>query len=120
MPLLCAASSLLLPQILGRGFHSAPFQKKFDETISKLTTHWCCRSPKDQVRGLPEASNHCTGELVYFQCEPTLSQTFVQERYNATDLAVLRILPVDRDPSALVFKAVYGIERSMGGYNNSY
>ena len=43
-----------------------------------------------------------------------------QERYNATDLAVLRILPVDRDPSAGVFKAVFGIERHRAGYNNSY
>lgn len=50
----------------------------------------------------------------------TLHVSQAQERYNATDLAILRILPVERDPSANVFKAVFGIERYMAGYNNSY
>ena len=76
-------------QILGRGFHDASLHKKFDEEISKMTTHWCCRSPKDQ------------------------------ERFNSTDLSVLRILPVDRDPTAKIFRAVFGIEPWQGGYNNT-
>jgi hypothetical protein len=29
-------------------------------------------------------------------------------------------LPVDRDPSAKVFRSVFGIDREMAGYNNSY
>ena len=75
-------------QIIGRGFRNPGFHNKFDDKISQLTTKWCCRSPKDQ------------------------------EQYNATDLVNLRILPVDRDPSAHSFKAVFGIDSSMAGYNN--
>ena len=75
-------------QILGKGFRDSGLHKKFDEKISKLTTKWCCRSPQDQAR------------------------------YNATDLVNLRILPIDRDPSAHVFRAVFGIDSTMAGYKN--
>ena len=65
-------------QILGRGFHETSLHKQFDSKLSTLTTHWCCRSPTDM------------------------------ERFNATRSIDLRIIPVDRDPSAHVFQAVYG------------
>ncbi|GAX75129.1 hypothetical protein CEUSTIGMA_g2573.t1 [Chlamydomonas eustigma] len=77
-------------KILERGFHDPQFHLKFDEQISKMATRWCCRSPKDQ------------------------------ERYNATDFSNLRILPISRDPTASSFKAVFGIESYMAGYNNNY
>ena len=67
-----------MSQILGRGFHETSLHKQFDSKLSTLTTHWCCRSPTDM------------------------------ERFNATRSIDLRIIPVDRDPSAHVFQAVYG------------
>ena len=60
--LACAPPS----QILGRGFHDPEFWAKFDETISKLTTRWCCRSPKDQVRTSPCGMAHHPGEVFLF------------------------------------------------------
>jgi len=75
-------------RILEQGFRSADTQRTFDETVKKLTTHWCCRSPRDQ------------------------------ERFNATDKVNLRILPPERDPTGSIFSAVFGIEPHMGGYNN--
>lgn len=75
-------------KILGRGFHSPTFWSKFDATISKLTTRWCCRSPEDQAK------------------------------FNATDFVNLRILPKERELTGSTFRAEYGIERSAAGFDD--
>jgi len=73
-------------KIMGRGFHDAVLHQKFDEAVKKMTTHWCCRSPRDQ------------------------------ERFNATDKVDLRILPKERDPQADNYVVMYGVKPGMGGY----
>ena len=51
---------------------------------------------------------------------PTCITPPSQSQYNATRLVNLRMLPAARDISASSFAAVFGIERTMGGYNNTY
>jgi hypothetical protein len=85
-------------KILGRGFHDPKYGEKFNQEIRKMTTHWCCRSPKDQ------------------------------KDFNATDKVDLRIVPRTMDPTlpALtregvtekLFRAEFGIDVHQGKYNN--